>query len=212
MRRTDLIHSAAAKRYTFTIKDKLLPKDPDTGREQSTISYEYDFVVDAKKSECLHNGTKIFIPWSELKATYRGKEKKDAPKLDLRAIKRFSLLMRRCVEKFGPVKLQPSPSHNFSALCSAKCSIMTDLVTSFFGDQEGPFSISVRSISAVAKPAKDVDQDRSTLTPFPYPYKDDKTKAEMERRDIEKSAAQPRQGDGMLAGIWNTCTDCVKMR
>lgn len=113
----------AAKRYTFTIKDELLPKDPDSGREQSTISYEYDFVVGEKESERHRDGTKIFIPWSELKATYRGKEKKEAPKLDLKAIRRFSLLMRRCVERILPTKLYAFSSHHLSALFSAKGSI-----------------------------------------------------------------------------------------
>jgi len=95
-----------SKRYTLTIKDQLLPKSPN-GREQSTISWEFDFTADSE-------GEQVFIKWEDLKATYRGKEKKDAKRLDLTSIKRLSLMMR-----------------------------------SFFGTQEGDFSLSVSSISAI---------------------------------------------------------------
>ena len=33
----------AEKRYTLILKDTLLSRDPDTGREQATISWECDF-------------------------------------------------------------------------------------------------------------------------------------------------------------------------
>jgi hypothetical protein len=97
------------KKYTFTIKDELLPRSPN-GREQSTISYEYAFQLSEKSSfishsqaELLEKGqgtdfsglTSILIPWSELKATYRGKEKRDAPALNTKDIKRFGIMMRR---------------------------------------------------------------------------------------------------------------------
>ncbi|KAK5163174.1 hypothetical protein LTR04_002715, partial [Oleoguttula sp. CCFEE 6159] len=98
---------SAAKRYTFVVKDEILPRDPETGRDQSTVSYEYDFEIDP------NNATSILIPWDSLKATYRGKEKEDAPRLHRESIKRFSIMNR-----------------------------------SFFGDQEGVFSISIKSISA----------------------------------------------------------------
>ncbi|KAF1989396.1 CIA30-domain-containing protein [Aulographum hederae CBS 113979] len=106
------VSKADSKRYTFNIKDELLSKNPANGREQATISYEYDFQVSSEHARA--NGTSIFIPWSALKATYRGKEKKDAADVDTKHIKRFSLMMR-----------------------------------SFFGDQEGDFSLSISSISAV---------------------------------------------------------------
>ena len=83
------------KRYTFIIKDELLPRNPENGREQATISWEYDFAVaeDAAQAE----SSFVFIPWKELKATYRGKEKKGAKKLDTKSVKRFSIMMRRYV-------------------------------------------------------------------------------------------------------------------
>lgn len=101
------------KVYTFVLKDEILEKDPNTGREQSTISWEYDF---SSKNESTAGTRTIFIPWKSLKPTYRGKEKDDADPLNKKTIKRFSLLMR-----------------------------------SHFGKQEGSFSLSVRSISAVSK-------------------------------------------------------------
>jgi hypothetical protein len=97
------------KKYTFNIKDELLPPNPDNGREQSTISYEYDFDFLSDSGSPVGNmeatpeslvGTVlanpyIIIPWREFKATYRGKEKKDAPALDTKSIKRFGIMMRR---------------------------------------------------------------------------------------------------------------------
>ncbi|KAF4306855.1 Galactose-binding domain-like protein [Botryosphaeria dothidea] len=107
-----------SKRYTFNIKNELLPPDPDTGREQSTISYEYDFV--APSPNVAGETSTLFIPWHGFKATYRGREDPDAPKINLTEIKRFSIMMR-----------------------------------SFFGDQDGAFSLSIKSISAVRKDSED---------------------------------------------------------
>jgi hypothetical protein len=44
------------KKYTLTLKDELLPKSPD-GREQSTISWEYDFKPKVVERRCLRSGT-----------------------------------------------------------------------------------------------------------------------------------------------------------
>lgn len=96
------------KRYTITLKDEILPLTSD-GREQSTISYEYDFSATGNYS--------VFVPWSELKPTYRGKEKSDASPLNKESVKRWSFMMR-----------------------------------SFFGDQEGDFSVEIKSVKAVSLP------------------------------------------------------------
>ncbi|KAI4760823.1 CIA30-domain-containing protein [Aureobasidium sp. EXF-3400] len=104
----------ADKRYTFILKDELLPRNPDNGREQATISWEYDFKP-CFGERSLEKGGLVFVPWSGLKPTYRGKEKEHADPINLKTIKRMSIMMR-----------------------------------SFFGDQEGPFSLTLRSISAVA--------------------------------------------------------------
>lgn len=75
----------------------------------------------------------VFIPWSNLKPTYRGKENHDADPLDLKSIKRMSIMMRR----YGlPLRLGHACTHaRFS----------------FFGTQEGPFSLSLRSITATKR-------------------------------------------------------------
>lgn len=96
------------KLYTFVLKDEILPL-MDDGREQSTVSYEYDFSAAGSCS--------VFIPWSELKPTYRGKEKDDAPPLNTKSVKRWSFMMR-----------------------------------SFFGSQEGDFSVEIKSVKAVSRP------------------------------------------------------------
>lgn len=89
-------------RYTLTLKDEVLPRGPD-GREQSTVSYEYDFCVpDVKRSTegrgmsgSDGKGPRVRVPWNALKATYRGREKNDADPIDLKNVRRFSLMMRR---------------------------------------------------------------------------------------------------------------------
>jgi hypothetical protein len=51
------------------------------------VSWEYDF-TDA-------GADGLYVPWSMLKATYRGKPKEDAPKVNLESLKRFSIMSRR---------------------------------------------------------------------------------------------------------------------
>ncbi|EAT85751.2 hypothetical protein SNOG_07100 [Parastagonospora nodorum SN15] len=86
---------ADGKKYTFVIKDEILPLMED-GREQKA------------------GAEGLYIPWSSLKPTYRGKEKKDAGKLDLKNVRRFSIMSR-----------------------------------SFFGGQEGDFSLEIKAVKAV---------------------------------------------------------------
>jgi hypothetical protein len=111
------------KKYTLTIKDELLPRS-SSGREQSTISWEYDFKSDKE-------GGKVYVRWDDLRPTYRGRDKRDAKPLDLRNVKRISLMMRRC------------------SFFSVRLNFLTK--NSFFGTQEGDFSLSVRSIAAFKK-------------------------------------------------------------
>lgn len=82
---------ADAKKYTVTLKDEVLPQRPD-GREQSTVSWEYDFVVEGKDG-----GGKVVIPFADFEATYRGRKKEDAEPLDLGSVRRVSFMMRRYV-------------------------------------------------------------------------------------------------------------------
>lgn len=86
---------ADSRRYTLTLKDEVLPRRPD-GRDQSTVSWEYDFVVGAGGDGSTAGGsTRMVIPFGEFKPTYRGKPKPDAEPLDLKNVKRISFMMRR---------------------------------------------------------------------------------------------------------------------
>lgn len=58
-----------------------------SGREESTVSYETTFSP--------HAGETVYLPFAGLKATYRGREKEDAPPVNLAGIRRFSLMVRR---------------------------------------------------------------------------------------------------------------------
>ncbi|KAH6647641.1 CIA30 family protein-like protein [Truncatella angustata] len=87
------------KKYTLVLKDEALPKRPD-GREQSTVSWEYDF-------KSTYNGGSLYIPWSDFKPTYRGKPKSDARPLDLKSVQRISIMMRSFFgEQEGPFWLE----------------------------------------------------------------------------------------------------------
>ncbi|TID21299.1 hypothetical protein E6O75_ATG04694 [Venturia nashicola] len=106
-----VVTKSDSKHYTFNVKDSLLPPDPDTGREQASVSYEYDFQI-AENTTVTKKG-ELFIPWESFNATYRGRVKEDAPPLNTTSIKQMSIMMR-----------------------------------SFFGTQDGAFSLSMESISA----------------------------------------------------------------
>ena len=83
------------KRYTLILKDTLLARNPENGREQATISWECDFDLPPQTVPGDTRDRTVFIPWNSLNPTYRGKLKKDAEPLDLKKIKRFSIMMRR---------------------------------------------------------------------------------------------------------------------
>ncbi|KAI7481843.1 hypothetical protein KC367_g2607 [Hortaea werneckii] len=118
------------KRYTFILKDELLPPNPENGREQATISYETDFELPPQTVPGETRDRYVFIPFKSLNPTYRGKLQKDAPPLDTSNVKRMSIMMR-----------------------------------SFFGAQEGDFSLSIRAITALSQAP---DHERSP-TPSPSP-------------------------------------------
>jgi Complex I intermediate-associated protein 30 (CIA30) len=152
----DLTFHSIAKRYTLTIKDTLLPKRSD-GRDQSTISYEFDFTVPSSSEPA--KSTSIFIPWHDLRATYRGKDKPDALDLNPKRIRRFSILMR-----------------------------------SFFGDQEGDFDLTVKSIAAIVKPGDRgtaVDEVKAKIKEFGLYDGRDSPIAE-KGRDIEAAEDENR--------------------
>ena len=90
------IARADSKRYTLVLKDTILPRRDD-GREQSTISWEYDFVVATGDKVGYENagGHTVVMPFAEFQSTYRGRPTPDAAPLDLANVKRISLMMRR---------------------------------------------------------------------------------------------------------------------
>ena len=83
------VEKSDGKKYTLIIKDELLPTRED-GREQSTISWEFDFVP-------VRDGEMVFVGWADLKPTYRGRDKGDAEPLKRDRVQRISLMMRRYV-------------------------------------------------------------------------------------------------------------------
>lgn len=87
------------KKYTFNVKDELLPKNPEDGREQSTISWEYDFVRSEANPTSDPQSTlrSIVIPWTAFRPTYRGRPKDDARPLKTHGIRRFSIMIRRYI-------------------------------------------------------------------------------------------------------------------
>ncbi|GIJ85131.1 hypothetical protein Asppvi_003987 [Aspergillus pseudoviridinutans] len=97
------IAGSDGKVYTLTLKDKLLHKRPD-GREQSTISWEYNLRPADKAN--------VRVRWEDLRATYRGREAEGAEPLDLKNVKQITIMIR-----------------------------------SFFGTQEGAFSLDIASIA-----------------------------------------------------------------
>ncbi|KAI9722354.1 MAG: hypothetical protein M1812_001826 [Candelaria pacifica] len=164
----DLV-KADEKQYTLILKDELLPPNPDNGREQSTISYEYDFRFGASSAK--DKSTKLFVPWSDFKATYRGREQEDAPSLERSTIKRFSLMMR-----------------------------------SFFGDQEGHFSLYITSISAVKNASNSGTDLQEYHSHFPLPYSDEEKAPEAHVGSEDTRMSSTSANQGLMSWIWETCT------
>lgn len=142
------------------LKDTLLSRNPDNGREQATISWECDFELPSQTIPGDAKDRSIFIPWSSLNPTYRGKLKKDAEPIDLKKIKRFSIMMRRWVAAMDSVNMHLIFRSSLTPL------------RSFFGTQEGDFSLTIRSIEALphapsSSVAQTVDSDLSKLEKGP---------------------------------------------
>jgi Complex I intermediate-associated protein 30 (CIA30) len=71
------------------MKDIILKPNPDNGREQSTISWEHDFMSFKRGS--------VTLKFEDFKPFYRGKLAEDVKPLSLDRIKRFSIMARRYV-------------------------------------------------------------------------------------------------------------------
>ncbi|MCJ1438831.1 hypothetical protein MMC27_008221 [Xylographa pallens] len=86
------------KIYTLIVKDEVPQSKRSDGREISSVNWEYDFKI-AESGVGSGQTVKVWVPWSGFKATYRGREKKDAKPLKKAEIRRFSLMMRSFFEK-----------------------------------------------------------------------------------------------------------------
>ncbi|KAL6244975.1 hypothetical protein RBB50_007750 [Rhinocladiella similis] len=82
--------------YTLILKDHLLPPNPENGREQSTVSWEYDFSKSNRRVNPEHNSSSatVFIPWEQFRPTYRGKPCSETSRLNLGDIRRISIMIR----------------------------------------------------------------------------------------------------------------------
>jgi len=76
------------KLYTLILKDEKSPGEREDGRKQASINWEVDFEVGK-------DGGKVWKPWTDFKATYRGKDKEDAGSLRTEHVRRIGLMMRR---------------------------------------------------------------------------------------------------------------------
>ena len=105
--------------YTLILKDEEMAGKRDDGREKAGISWEVEFRSGQKK-EVEKEGaygsdkggsrkvvsTTVWVPWEDFKATYRGKEKKDAGKLKTGEVRRVGIMMRRYVSPaFSTVRI-----------------------------------------------------------------------------------------------------------
>ncbi|KAI4207913.1 MAG: hypothetical protein LQ348_000411 [Seirophora lacunosa] len=94
------VRAGDGKIYTLLLKDETSGDKRDDGRERAGINWEAEFQL-RKSGENVDGqeggGQIVWVPWSALRPTYRGKEKKDAGKLKLGEIKRLGFMMRRYV-------------------------------------------------------------------------------------------------------------------
>lgn len=100
------------------MKDDTLSECP--GEREQTTNWEYDFRAVS---------TKVLAKWDDFRPTRRGKPVENAKPLDLGKIKSFSIMVRRWVIILFVPRL-----------------ILRD--SSFFGEQQGDFSLQIASIAA----------------------------------------------------------------
>ncbi|KAL8648238.1 MAG: hypothetical protein Q9226_006077 [Calogaya cf. arnoldii] len=85
------------KVYTLILKDEESQEKRDDGREKAGINWEADFRASASSEDSAGEnavGKKIWIPWNDLKPTYRGKKKDDAGKFKPGETRRIGFMMR----------------------------------------------------------------------------------------------------------------------
>ena len=99
-----VVEKGDGKVYTLILKDVEQAAKREDGREKAGVSWEVEFragqnkrVQESEKYTDIlaSEDITIWVPWSEFKATYRGKEKKDAGELKRGEIRKLGLMMRR---------------------------------------------------------------------------------------------------------------------
>lgn len=81
--------------YTLVLKDEEPGEEGEGGRVRAGVSWEVDFGVGEGDGDGDGDGVKVFVPWEEFRATYRGKEVEDAGELKTGEVRRVGLMMRR---------------------------------------------------------------------------------------------------------------------
>lgn len=87
------------KMYTLILKDEAPAEKREDGREKAGVNWEVEFEAAGKGGEgkgveeC--EGARVWVPWADFTATYRGKERDDAGELKTGQVMRVGLMMRR---------------------------------------------------------------------------------------------------------------------
>ena len=87
-----------AKVYTLILKDEKAAGEREDGREKAGVNWEVDFKVGQAvhgEKEGGADGTTVWVPWEDFKATFRGKEKENAGELRKGEVRRVGFMMRR---------------------------------------------------------------------------------------------------------------------
>lgn len=84
---------ADGKRYSLNLKDTLV--EPVDGVEQASVSWEYDFQSTAAAVSAAGTYETVEVLFADLVPMYRGREQTDGAPLDLAAIKRVNIMIRR---------------------------------------------------------------------------------------------------------------------
>lgn len=83
--------------YTIVLKDQDQSWDPDTAREQSTVSYQWKDLA-AHRQDTVGTSAKGLLSlckFDDLEATYRGKGAPSARPIDLSNVRQISVMVRR---------------------------------------------------------------------------------------------------------------------
>ncbi|KAI1100100.1 NADH:ubiquinone oxidoreductase complex I intermediate-associated protein 30 [Jackrogersella minutella] len=93
------VAASDGRRYTLVLKDDVPPPKRPDGRDEATVSWEFDFAPAAA-------GGDVSAEWHEFRPTYRGVPVQDVEPLRLDRIKSIGIMMRSFFgDQQGPFKL-----------------------------------------------------------------------------------------------------------